>query len=130
MVEISIIIPMKKEPVDLINDLKKQTFKDFEIVPGLGPSISKGLNYGIRKAKGKKIIFVESDVRIFSNTWLSEMNNLINKYGIVKADQVLLQDPLPESYNNTGLPAKIAKSTFFDEGYAYRVTQDVEWFQR
>jgi glycosyltransferase involved in cell wall biosynthesis len=119
---------MKKRPVDLLNDLKKQTFKDFEVVLGKGSSAPKGLNYGIKKAKGKKIVFVESDVRIFSRTWLSEMNKAIDKYGMVKADQAILQFPLPESYNNSGMPAKIAKSILFNEHY--EVAEDVEWFQR
>ncbi len=130
MVEVSIVIPAIKPPTDLLNDLKKQTFKDFEVVLGKGPSISKGLNNGIRRAKGKKIIFLESDVRVLSKTWLGEMNKLIDKYGIVKADQIILQMPLAESYNNTGMPARMAKSALFDEHYAYKVSQDVEWFQK
>jgi glycosyltransferase involved in cell wall biosynthesis len=128
MVEISIVIPMRKRPVALLNDLKKQTYKNFEVVLGKGPSAPKALNYGIERAKGKKIIFVESDVRIFSRNWLSEMNRAMDKYGMVKADQAILQFPLPESYNNSGMPANIAKSTLFDEHY--KVAEDVEWFQR
>ena len=128
MVEVSIVIPVIKTPTDLLGDLKKQNFKNFEIVLGRGPSAAAGLNDGIRRAKGKKIIFLESDVRVLTTTWLSEMNKLVDKYGMVKADQVILLEPLAESYNNTGLPAKIAKSTLFDEHYQH--TEDVEWFQR
>ncbi len=132
VMEISIVIPSSKAiPPDLLNDLKRQTFKDFEIVVGKNNgSISKGLNYGIRHAKGRKIIFLESDVRVLATTWLSQMNKLIDKYEMVKADQVILSEPAPESYNNTGIMASIAKENLFDEHYAYKASQDVEWFQK
>ena len=126
-VEISIVIPALKPPTKLIGDLRKQTFKDFEIVIGGGDSIPKGLNDGIRRARGRKIIFLESDVRVFERTWLERMHALLNTHKIVKADQVLLQDPPADSYNNLGLSSEIAKGTLFDE--SYRVSEDVEWFQ-
>jgi len=126
-VEISIVIPALKPPVELVGDLHKQTFKDFEIVIGGGDSIPKGLNDGIRRARGRKIIFLESDVRVLDRRWLERMNALLNAHDIVKADQVILQDPLPESYNNLGISSRIAKETLFNE--SYRNSEDVEWFE-
>ena len=60
----------RKAQLDLlINDLKKQTIKDYEliIIKGISP-IGKARNMGIKKAKGEIIIFLDDDVRLGKNT--------------------------------------------------------------
>ncbi len=128
MVEVSIIIPALKKPEELYNDLNKQTFKDFEIVlVGGKMHISSAWNRGLEKAKGKKIILLEGDTRVFDNDWLEKMVKLIDTYQIVKADEVIVDDRV-DSVCNLGMTASVARTHRFDESFG--ISEDVEFHEK
>lgn len=128
MVEVSIIIPALKKPEELCDDLNKQTFKDFEIVlVGGKMHISSAWNRGLERAKGKRIILLEGDTRVFDRDWLEKMVNLIDKYQIVKADEVIV-DEMMDSVCNLGMTAGVARTHRFDESFG--ISEDVEFHEK
>ena len=80
-----ICIYNNKEILDnyLIKSLRNQTNK-FEIIlldnrQRHFRSAAEALNYGGRKAKGDYIMFVHQDVDLYSNTWLEEVEKILDK---------------------------------------------------
>lgn len=128
MVEVSIVIASLEKPKELFEDIKKQSFKDYEIVLVTGKmQIPKAYNIGFKRAKGRKIVIVESDVRIYDRSWLANMVKAIDKYKVVKADQVEAND-FVDTPNNVGIDAKIAKAHLFDESII--VGEDIDWYEK
>lgn len=128
MVEVSIVIASLKKPEELFQDIKKQTFKDYEIVLVTGKmQIPRAYNIGFRRAKGKKIVIVESDVRIYDKNWLANMVKAIDKYKVVKVDQVEANN-FVDTPNNVGIDARIAKAHMFDESII--VGEDIDWYEK
>lgn len=67
----------------LIESLKNQTAK-FELIiinniKGKFKSAAKALNYGAKKAKGRYLMFVHSNVELDSNTWLENFEKTLDK---------------------------------------------------
>ena len=128
MVEVSIVIASLEKPEKLFADIKKQTFKDYEIVLVTGKMpIPRAYNIGFRRAKGRKIVIVESDVRIYDKHWLAKMVKGIDKYKVVKGDQVEAND-FVDTPNNVGIDTRIAKTHLFDESII--VGEDNDWYEK
>ena len=67
----------------LLKSLKNQTVK-FELIAldnteGKYKSAAEALNHGENKAKGKYILFVHQDVDLSSNSWLEEVEKVLDK---------------------------------------------------
>lgn len=131
MVLVSVITTAKrwKDIKNLKEDLAKQTFKDFEFLPQVGDfSIPEGWNRGIKKARGKYILFTESDCRVPPN-WIEEMVKKLesSKKPFVMGYEVIANDRV-HCMSNVGILARWAKETPFNE--SYKITEDTEWFSR
>lgn len=82
---ISIVLVYNNERVlneILLESLKNQTAK-FEIITidntkGQFKSAAEALNYGAKKARGKYIMFIHSDVELASNKWLEDTEKLLD----------------------------------------------------
>ena len=66
----------------LLKSLKNQTV-DYELIlldnaKGKYKSAAEALNYGGRRAKGKYIMFVHQDVDLSSNSWLEEVEKMLD----------------------------------------------------
>lgn len=126
-VSVVVIAKHKKELDKILSDLKKQDYKDFEVITITGKmKIPKAWNMGIRKAKGEIILFTESDVRVPKN-WISEMVRLVKKKGFAMGSEVIVTR---RNWNMScvGIKSEIAKNTLFDE--SFEVCEDTEWFER
>lgn len=83
MISIVCIYNNKKNLNDyLLKSLINQTV-DYELITvdntkGSFESAAEALNYGGRKAKGKYIMFVHQDVDLSSNTWLVEVEKIVD----------------------------------------------------
>ena len=67
--------------IKLKNDLKKQTFKDWEFIFIIGVSpVGKARNKGIEKANGNIIIFLDDDIRLPQNNILEKLIIGLKKY--------------------------------------------------
>ncbi|MDI6807229.1 MAG: glycosyltransferase [Candidatus Aenigmarchaeota archaeon] len=127
--EVSVILIAKKESElkNILKDLKKQDYDDFEIVKITGSmSIPEAWNIGIRKAKGKILLFSEADVRI-QKDWIKKMVNLVKKKGFAMGSEVLATR---RNLNmcSVGIKSEIAKNVLFDE--TFDTCEDTEWFER
>ncbi|MFX0091531.1 MAG: glycosyltransferase [Candidatus Hodarchaeota archaeon] len=66
----------------LLKDLKSQTV-DYELIlidntKNMFKSAAEALNHGGRKVNGNYIMFAHQDVNLCSNTWLEEVENILN----------------------------------------------------
>lgn len=128
MVKASVIViaRTRKELRNVIEDLKKQTYKDFETVTISGKmSIPKAWNRGIEKAKGEIIIFTESDCRLPPNFVEKMIENVEETNGGAFGSEVSTFIPCMSAF---GIKADIIKNLKFDE--RYRVVEDTELFYR
>ena len=67
----------------LLKSLKNQTVK-FELIKldntkEQYKSAAEALNYGGKKSRGKYLMFVHQDVHLFSDTWLEEVEKILDK---------------------------------------------------
>ncbi|MEM5812003.1 MAG: glycosyltransferase family A protein [Candidatus Aenigmatarchaeota archaeon] len=83
----------------LRESLGKQTFRDFEFIVTHDKTVAQGLNSGIKKARGKYLVFTESDC-IWNSPYLLEI--LIKSFE--NKTVVTLQG---ESLELVGIPKKI-----------------------
>lgn len=128
-IKASVILISKKEEelADVLQDLKNQTVKDFEIIKVVGGMrIPTAWNEGVRRAKGEIILFTESDVRL-PRDWVEKMIKLVEKKSFVMGSEVIATS-IAWCMSNVGIKAKIAKETPFDE--SFRVGDDTDWFER
>lgn len=118
----------EKDLNNLREDLKKQTYKNFEFIPVVGNiSIPKAWNKGIEKSKGDIILFTESDVSLPKN-WVGEMvKNVENNNGFAMGSEVITTSRA-WSMATTGIKSDIAKKNLFDESFS--IAEDTEWFER
>ena len=81
-IEVSIIIPCKtpSEPIeDCLDSLHHQDFeKKYEIILVSGGNIPQAKNYGLEKAKGRLVAFMDSDC-IATESWLTNLVDTIDK---------------------------------------------------
>ena len=82
MVEISVVIPLAPERnAEIIEHLKKQEFprKNFEIIVEVGKNPSVNRNKGVKKAKGKIIVFADDDALV-EKDYLKNVKHFFDKY--------------------------------------------------
>lgn len=80
----------------LLDDLKKQTFRDFEVIvsKGISPN-GRARNEGVKKAKGEIFVFIDDDVVIGTDKLIE---NLIRPFGedstigVTGASQLITED--------------------------------------
>jgi len=68
----SIVILSKRLPQIVVSDLKKQSYRNFEIIHAKEKGIVKAMNLALEKAKGDIFIRVDEDVRI-PRLWLENI---------------------------------------------------------
>lgn len=79
--------PEEFEPV--IQNLKRQTFQDYEFIGEAGGSIPSAWNRAIRRARGEIIVFTETDAQPVNDRWLEEMVlHVTNPKQIVKGLEI------------------------------------------
>jgi len=81
---VSIIICTLKDnnQIDCIPNLKKQSYKNFEVIVRKDKGLAKARNEGIKQSKGEVIAFIDDDA-IPKKDWVEKiLNNLKNEMGI------------------------------------------------
>jgi GT2 family glycosyltransferase len=126
-VSVVLIARSENELKDVLKDLKKQSYRNFEVIKVIGEmKIPEAWNEGIRKARGNIILFTESDVRL-PKDWVRKMINLVKKKEFAMGSEVITTR---RNFNMccVGIKAKIAKKVLFDE--TFDTCEDTEWFER
>ena len=72
MVFASVVICTMKYPTKVVNCLKSQTFKDFEVIIASEKGIVNAMNKALEKAEGEIFIRLDDDV-VMPRTWLEEL---------------------------------------------------------
>jgi len=135
MPEASVISIAKKES-DLNNlkeVLKKQTFKNFEFVYSTKKGIPNAWNDAINRAKGKILVFTESDALPLSNKWLEEMVKAVKLYNkkdskkrtVIRGIEII---SLPWDFANFACYSSVFKKIKLDE--TFPVAEDTEFFSK
>ncbi|MBN2203312.1 MAG: glycosyltransferase [Candidatus Aenigmarchaeota archaeon] len=113
--------------------LKKQTFKDFELVYSTKKGIPQAMNDAISKAKGEIIVITETDAMPMTNTWLEEMVNAVKKENrndkkkrtLVRGIEVT---PSTWDWSNFAAYANVMKENKLDESFP--IAEDTELYAR
>jgi len=71
-IKASVIILSQHVPQKLLDDLHKQTFKDFETIVAADKGIVTAMNNALKIAKGEIFIRIDDDVHL-DTTWLEEL---------------------------------------------------------
>jgi len=106
----------------LIEVLKRQTFRDFELVLTHNPTVSEGYNAGIRKAKGEILVFTEADC-IPTDDWLQELVSEVEEGKMVAGIEVF---PSALSPSNIAIRKEDLGSVRFDPRFS--LANDTEFF--
>lgn len=69
---VTIAILTLKEPWSVLRDLRKQTYKDFEVILADKPGIVSAMTYALNKAQGEIFVRIDDDVTL-PDTWLEEL---------------------------------------------------------
>ena len=69
---VSLIILSLDPPMKLIDDIRKQTYKDFEVIIADDPGIVNAMNKALEKAKGDILIRIDDDVEL-PEYWLEQI---------------------------------------------------------
>lgn len=127
MKKVSVILIAKKEEElkQVVAELEKQDYPNFEIVTSYGHSIPKDWNKAIEKASGDILIFTESDARPLHKTWISEFVKELKPNEILKGAEIR---NTPMNMCCTAVYADVAKKFKFDESMVYGCGEDTEWF--
>lgn len=70
----SVVVLTTQENPRVLQDLKKQTFKDFEVILATEPGIVNAMNLALDKAKGEIFVRIDDDVELHPN-WLFGLLN-------------------------------------------------------
>lgn len=116
--EISIIVPVGKNRMAELGQLKKsladQSFRNFELLIEVGPSAGANRNLGASTARGKILLFLDSDI-----TLSKHMLRLVHE--TLKPRQVLV------FWKATAFAA-IYKKDFLPFDQSYKYAEDTKWF--
>lgn len=126
-VQVSVLITAK-DPQELktkVEELRKQDYPSFEIVATLGGTIAQGYNRAVRKAKGKVLVFTETDVSPISRSWLRQLVQHVRAGEVVKGMELV---PTSFNFSNLACFSDVAKRFPLDEGFV--VAEDMEWRER
>jgi glycosyltransferase involved in cell wall biosynthesis len=130
---VSIVIPIKnyKYIEHLKADLKKQTFKNFEmIVLDSNEPVSIKRNLGVKKSRGKLIVFIDDDV-ILHPKWLEELVKNHRKDKVVMGS---VTNTWKFGKNNHAQTCNciFLKKNYkpFDESFKYAAYEDKDWFYK
>lgn len=127
MPKISVISIAKQEEEleNLIKSLKKQTFKDFELIISTKGTIPEAWNDAISRASGEYFVFTESDATPLNNLWLEEIVKFAKKNTVIKGLEIR---PTDLDLCNLVCDASIFRKEKFDENF--KVAEDSELFAR
>ncbi|MFX0132463.1 MAG: glycosyltransferase family 2 protein [Candidatus Hodarchaeota archaeon] len=127
MPKISVISIAKKDEDlnNLLEKLKNQTYKDYEIIISTKGTIPEAWNDAISKAKGEFIVLTESDAFPLTNSWLEEISKYAKKNTIIKGLEIR---PTDLDCCNLVCDATILKNEKFNENF--NVAEDSELFAR
>lgn len=106
-------------------ELKRQDHPDFEIVAVSGGPLTSGYNRAIRRAKGKILVFTETDTVALSRSWLRQLAAQVREGEVVKGLEVF---PPGFNFSNSACYASVAKRIPLNE--RYRLSSDTEWSRR
>lgn len=130
---VSIIIPIKNYKCinNLKKDLKSQTFKNFEtIILDSNDPVSVKRNIGVKKAKGKLIVFIDDDVQLHPK-WLEELLKNAKKDRIAMG-AIMTNWHFGINKDGQSCNCIFYKSKFvqFDESFKKAAFEDKDWFYR
>ena len=130
MPETSVVCIAKNESElrELKNALKRQTYRDFELVTSSKKGIPAAWNDAFSRAKGKYIVVTESDALPMNDEWLAQMVKSIkgkDERTIIRGIEV---PPLPWCFCNIVCHASLLKDNKLNEKYP--VAEDSELFSR
>ncbi len=125
--EVSVLVTAKdaRELATKVRELKEQDHPSFEVVAARGGTITEGYNRAIRKARGKILVFTETDAVPLSGSWLRELVRQVRPGEVVKGLELL---PQIFNFSNTACFSDVAKRIPLDESYP--LGSDTEWQQR
>lgn len=123
MVKVSVAITCKEgtDLSEIHESLRKQTFKDFEIVITHDKTMTEGYNSDIEQVKGNIIVFLESDCTPLTETWLEELISEVEDGIIVKGLEVRIT---PLSVANTAITRKTIENERFNEDFYPAIDTD------
>lgn len=125
--EVSVLVTAKhpRELSAKVRELKEQDHPSFEIVATRGGTITEGYNRAIRKARGKILVFTETDAVPLSSSWLRELVRQVRPGEVVKGLEL---PPQVFNFSNTTCFSDVPKRIPLDE--TYPLGSDTEWQQR
>lgn len=77
----SVVILSQNVPPSLVQNLKEQTFQDFEIITASEDGIVSAMNKALAKAKGEIFIRIDDDV-LLSNRWLENIIKAFDDFSV------------------------------------------------
>jgi glycosyltransferase involved in cell wall biosynthesis len=130
MPETSVVCIAKNERElgDLKAALKRQTYRDFELVTSTKKGIPVAWNDAFSRAKGKYIVVTESDALPMNDEWLAQMVKSIrgkDEKTIIRGIEV---PQLPWCFCNLVCHASLLKNNKLNEKYP--IAEDTELFAR
>jgi hypothetical protein len=108
------------------DQLRRQSFKDFEFVGEAGGTIPQAWNRAIARARGEILVFTETDARPVNERWLEELVGCVTAEDVVvKGLEVTGQ---PWDMSNLACHRSAMEGAQFDE--RFRWSEDTEFFCR
>lgn len=123
LVSIILFAKKSKELSQVKKDIGKQSFDNYEIVEETGGDIADCINRAIERAKGKILVFTESDCRIPNTDWL---DNIV-KY--TKPNKIYFGQQLSSNVRNFGNTSMYKNTALLKKlNNEYKWANDTEWF--
>ncbi len=128
MIRLSVICIAKNETelVKKREQLKNQTFQEFEFIGITGGTIPEAWNRGIAKSQGEILVFTETDAKPVDENWLAELESAINDEKTIVKGLEITGTPL--DFSNLAVHRKVFDAIEFDTNFKW--AEDTELFCR
>jgi GT2 family glycosyltransferase len=128
MIRLSVICIVKNETelVKKQEQLKNQTFQEFEFIGITGGTIPEAWNRGIAKAHGEILVFTETDAKPVGENWLAELVSAINDDKTIVKGLEITNTPL--DFSNLAVHRRAFDAIELDKNFKW--AEDTELFCR